>query len=93
MVCRFNQMPQVLKHFCQDRKRKRPAIFYKEIEHDYVQKRGPIEDRKKGTPTPPTNVELFPTTYSDLNYYWRCPFEYQLRNLMGFSPGVNEYYV
>lgn len=76
----------------QDRKGKRPAIFYKEIEHDYVQKRGPVEDRKKGTPTPPANVELFPTTYSDVNYYWRCPFEYQLRNLMGFSPGVSEAY-
>jgi DNA helicase-2/ATP-dependent DNA helicase PcrA len=76
----------------QDRSRKKPTIFFKEISRDYVQKSGPIEDRRKGIPAPPVNAELFPTTYSDLNYYWRCSFEYQLRNLMRFSPGVNEAY-
>ena len=76
----------------QDRNRKKPTDFFKEIEHENMQKDGQIDDRKKGVPTPPANAELFPTTYSDLNYYWRCPFEYQLRTLMRFSPGVNEVY-
>lgn len=76
----------------QNRKRKRPTVFFKEINHDYVQKDGPITDRPKADPTPPTNVELLPTTFTALNYYWRCPFEYQLRSLMGFEPGVTEPY-
>lgn len=76
----------------QDRNRKRPTIFFKEIRHDCIQKTGPIADREKGTPTQPANIELIPTTYTDLNYFWRCPFEYQLRALMGFGPGVKESY-
>ena len=76
----------------QNRKRKRPTKFYAEIKHDYVQDRGEIEDRSKIDPSTPFNVDLIPTTYTDLNYYWRCPFEYQLRALMGFKPGVNESY-
>lgn len=75
-----------------DRHRKRPTQYFREIEHDYVQDRGQIADREKGVPRVPLNVELLPTTYTDLNYYWRCPFEYQLRALMGFNPGVTESY-
>lgn len=76
----------------QDRPRKKPTDFFKEIKHDYVQRTGIIPDRPKGEPTPPANIELLPTTYSDLSYFWRCPFEYQLRALMGFGPGVVESY-
>jgi len=75
-----------------DRSRKRPTIYYNEVSHDYVQRGGHIPDREKGEPTRPATAELLPTTYSDLETYWRCPFEYQLRSLMGFSPGVKESY-
>ncbi|CEP67130.1 Restriction endonuclease type II-like [Moorella glycerini] len=77
-----------------DRKHKRPQIFMTEIRHDYVQDDGtdPSEPRPRGVPTPPVDTEILPTTYSDLNYYWGCPFDYQLRRLMGFRPGVKEAY-
>lgn len=75
-----------------DRSRKRPTEYYREIAHDYVQRSGDIPDRPKGPPTRPATAELLPTTYSDLECYWRCPFEYQLRSLMDFSPGVKESY-
>jgi DNA helicase-2/ATP-dependent DNA helicase PcrA len=75
-----------------DRRGKRPTEYFKEIEHDYVQKVGAINERSKGEPKAPLNVDLLPTTYTDLNYFWRCPFEYQLRALMGFNPGVTESY-
>jgi DNA helicase-2/ATP-dependent DNA helicase PcrA len=75
-----------------ERRGKRPTEYFKEIEHDYVQKSGKISERPKGKPKPPLSVELLPTTYTDLNYFWRCPFEYQLRALMGFNPGVTESY-
>ena len=75
-----------------DRRGKRPTEYFKEIEHDYVQRVGKISERPKGDPKAPLNVDLLPTTYTDLNYFWRCPFEYQLRALMGFNPGVTESY-
>ena len=76
----------------QKRPRKGPTDYYNEIKHNYVQDKGEISDRPKGKPTVPLNVDLLPTTYTDLSYYWRCPFEYQLRALMDFSPGVTEAY-
>jgi DNA helicase-2/ATP-dependent DNA helicase PcrA len=75
-----------------DRTRKRPTVYYKDIHHNCVQSEGPIAAREKGVPVPPADTELLPTTYSDLRYFWRCPFEYQLRSLMGFNPGVTESY-
>ncbi len=76
----------------QDRPRKRRTDYHKEIEHDYVQEGGEIADRPKCEPSAPLNADLLPTTYTDLSYFWRCPFEYQLRALMGFNPGVTESY-
>lgn len=75
-----------------DRPRKRPTKYLTSIQHEYVQRAGDTPTRAKGTPTPPADVELLPTTYTDLSYFWRCPFEYQLRALMGFGPGVKESY-
>ncbi len=75
-----------------DRKKKRPTMLFTEIQHDYVQRKDPIAERPKGKPAVPSNVEILPTTYSDLSCYWRCQFEYQLRSLMGFGPGVTESY-
>jgi DNA helicase II / ATP-dependent DNA helicase PcrA len=75
-----------------NRERKRPSAFFKEISHDYAQREGLIEDRLKGKPNQFGNLELLPTSFTDLGCYWRCPFEYQLRILMGFSPGVKEQY-
>lgn len=40
----------------------------------------------------PIDATLLPTSFSDLSYYWNCPHDYQLRRLMGFSPGVSEGY-
>lgn len=76
----------------QDRHRKRPTDYFQEIQHDRVQRDGPIPSFEKTEPAPPADIELMPTTYSDLKYFWRCPYEYELRSLMGFSPGVTEQY-
>jgi DNA helicase-2/ATP-dependent DNA helicase PcrA len=57
-----------------------------------VQRDGVVPTGPRGVPTPARDVSLLPTTYSDLNYFWRCNFEYQLRALMGFGPGVKESY-
>jgi len=75
-----------------NRQRKRPSTFLKEISHDYVQRDGDIIEREKGVPSQLDNLELLTTSFTDLASYWRCPFEYQLRTLMNFSPGVREQY-
>ncbi len=73
--------------------RKRPSVYFKEIVHDYVVEDGndPTQ-RERGEPQWSSDTDLFPTTFSDINCYWRCPYEYLLRCLMGFSPGVKESY-
>jgi len=75
-----------------NRKWKRPTTFLKEISHDSVQRDGVIPKPQTDTPQPPAAVDLLPTTYTDLNSFWRCEHEYQLRSVMGFSPGVTESY-
>lgn len=75
-----------------NRQRKRPSIYLKEISHDYVQREGDIPEREKGVPSQSERLDILQTNYTDLGSYWRCPFEYQLRALMGFSPGVQEQY-
>ena len=75
-----------------DRRNKKPTIYFTEIKHDIVGRDDERSELPKADPVPPANTELLPTTYTELSYYWRCPFEYQLRALMGFEPGVQESY-
>ena len=75
-----------------DRRNKRPTAYFKDIRHDIVRRDDERASLDKAKPTPAADTELLPTTYTELNYYWRCPFEYQLRALMGFQPGVSESY-
>jgi len=69
-----------------------PTQFFTEIRHDYVRDDGtdPSEPRARSNPTQPVDAELLPTSYSDLNYYWQCPFDYRLRKLMGFGPKIGQ---
>ncbi|MGQ9366511.1 ATP-dependent helicase [Azospirillum sp. ST 5-10] len=76
-----------------DRPRKRPTEYLREIHHDAVRRDGTDPTaRERGDPRPPDDAEMLPTTFSDLTYWWRCPYEYRLRSLMGFGPGVGEQY-
>lgn len=76
-----------------DRPRKRPTDYFREIHHHIVRRDGTDPTpRERGEPRPPDDADMLPTTFSDLTYWWRCPFEYQLRSLMGFGPGVGEQY-
>lgn len=34
--------------------------------------------------------DIVPTSYSDIRYYLRCPYEYKLRKVFGFSPAISE---
>lgn len=68
--------------------------FATNIRHNYVgEDPAAVFDRPEAIASVPSvNAELLPTTFSDLRYYWECPYDYKLRRLMGFSPGVIESY-
>lgn len=75
------------------RPRKKPTEYFREVQHEMVRHDGSDPTlREKGPPRPPDDAIMLPTTFSDLTYWWRCPYEYQLRSLMRFSPGVGEQY-
>jgi len=40
-------------------------------------------------PIPKTVIDIIPTTFTDLQYFLRCPHDYLLRKLMGFSPTID----
>ena len=46
-------------------------------------------NRECTVPTPETMLEIFPTTFTDLQYFLKCPYDYLLRKLMGFSPTID----
>lgn len=76
-----------------DRQRKKPTEYFREVHHDFVLHNGSDPTpRTKSLPRPPDDADMLPTTFSDLTYFWRCRFEYELRSLMHFSPGVGEQY-
>ncbi|MBZ5647222.1 MAG: ATP-dependent helicase [Acidobacteriia bacterium] len=75
-----------------DRRNCRPTEFHREIRHDYVRDDGvdPSAPRPVLPPRRPIETEYLPTSYSDLNYFWECPFDYRLRKLMGFGPTIGQ---
>lgn len=71
----------------------KPSDFFKEIHHDYVidsQGDPSKTERTRLKSTPPFNTLLLPTSFSDLNYFWKCPYDYRLRKLMGFGPTIGQ---
>lgn len=44
----------------------------------------------RSDPVPRVEEVIVPTSYSDINYYLRCPKDYQFRKSFGFSPKISE---
>lgn len=68
-----------------------PSPYFDELNHDLIINRD-ISDpsiRIKTNPLPKTSLEIIPTTFTDLQYYLKCPYDYLLRKLMGFSPTID----
>lgn len=68
-----------------------PSPYFDELNHDlFINRNIPDQTiRTKTTPTPQTSLEIIPTTFTDLQYYLKCPYDYLLRKLMGFSPTID----
>ena len=44
----------------------------------------------RSNPSPRIEETIVPTSFSDINYYLRCPKDYQFRKSFGFSPKIGE---
>jgi len=69
---------------------KSPSIFFNEFPEGYAL----TSPEPDPTDRVISDIEIteplrnFPTSYSDLRYYDRCPYDYKLRCIYGFNPGV-----
>src|SRR3989338_5433206 len=68
--------------------------YFIEFDHDIIQRRNVPDptEREKGVPQAKPDMDLLPTSFTDLRQYIVCPYRYQLQQLMGFKPILNPAY-
>jgi DNA helicase II / ATP-dependent DNA helicase PcrA len=73
------------------KKKYKYSTYYDEYAHDLLLKQNIADptNRDNTVPEPKTNLNIIPTTFTDLQYYLSCPYDYLLRKLMGFSPTID----
>lgn len=65
-----------------------PHAFIGEIEREYVTNTLPTF-RKVSTLSPrATNGYIYPLSFSEINIYNRCPYDFRLRHIFGYNAGV-----
>ena len=70
--------------------RKSPSIFFHEYPNDYTITKF-VKDptqREEFDLSKAENLKGFPTSYSEIRYYDRCPYDYKIRFIYGFNPGI-----
>lgn len=67
-----------------------PVDFFTEFVHEEIMDspRSDPTTRIPGTGERRTGKDLFPTTYSDIGYYFKCPHDYYMRKILGFCPPI-----
>lgn len=72
-----------------------PSQFFEEardINHPgviYDLSPDPTPRETRDIPTPEQDY-VFPTSFSDLRYYQKCPYDYKLRKIYGFAPPIDQ---
>jgi DNA helicase-2/ATP-dependent DNA helicase PcrA len=69
-----------------------PSEFWNNVlVSKYVKRRQPdYSGRKRLTPTPRTGVANVVFSFSDLKYFFECPYQFKLRILYGFNAPIHE---
>jgi DNA helicase-2/ATP-dependent DNA helicase PcrA len=69
-----------------------PSDFYTEVlASKYVKRRPPeYNDRKRLEPRPKSSVANVTLSFSDLKYFFECPYQFKLRILYGFNAPLDE---
>lgn len=70
----------------------RKSVFWDDVlVSKYVKRTLPdYSARKRLTPQPKTGVANVVLSFSDLKYYFECPYQFKLRILYGFNPPIYE---
>lgn len=70
----------------------RPSDFWNDILVSKFVKRRSLDysDRKRLTPTPRKGVENVVFSFSNLKYFFECPYQFKLRVLYGFNAPIHE---
>ena len=70
----------------------RPSEFWDNVlVSKYVKRRRQsYADRPRSTPTPKTSVANVSLSFSDVKYYFECPYQFKLRILYGFNAPLQE---
>jgi len=68
-----------------------PSPYFDEYTNDILITQNIPDPTKREymEPMPKTILEIIPTTFTDLQYFLKCPHDYLLRKLMGFSPTID----
>jgi len=69
-----------------------PSDFFNDIlESKYVKRRPPdYSARKRGEPRAKSSVANVTLSFSDLKYFFECPYQFKLRILYGFNAPLDE---
>ncbi len=69
----------------------RHSPFFDEYTHDtlLINNIPDPSEREHIQPIPKTILEIIPTSFTDLQYFLKCPYDYLLRKLMRFSPTID----
>ena len=66
-------------------------FYHKFIESKFVKRRSQnYEDRKKLEPTPKANLANVTLSFSDVKYFFECPYLFKLRVLYGFNSPLDQ---
>lgn len=77
-------------HYVPSRSRRySTSKYFNELHHDHI-----VEEAVDFPPMPRATreekeVPAYPTSFSDLSYYLRCPHDYWLRKILSFNPPVD----
>jgi len=71
-------------------RRYNPSQYFEELTHEYIVME-PVEFPPAAPPGPAGEAEVpaYPTSFSDLSYYLRCPYDYWLRKILNFNPPID----
>jgi DNA helicase-2/ATP-dependent DNA helicase PcrA len=69
-----------------------PSDFYNDVlASKYVKRRAPdYAERKRLEPRPKSSVANVTLSFSDLKYFFECPYQFKLRILYGFNAPLDE---
>ncbi len=62
--------------------------FYNEIINSHFTDKIDIKNVNSNLKPKTLDAGTFPTSYSQLSFYERCPHDYKIRHIFGFNPGV-----